>query len=86
MRLETTDVSLGGCYVEMALTLELGTKLDIVLWLGEHKVTTQGVVVTRHPQFGNGIEFLNMPYQHRERLRFFLDSQDGFLQAHSVTI
>jgi c-di-GMP-binding flagellar brake protein YcgR len=31
MRLETSDLSLGGCYVEMNLTLEVGTKLNIVL-------------------------------------------------------
>ncbi len=35
MRLETTDISLGGCYVEMVLTLDVGTRLDISLWLGE---------------------------------------------------
>ncbi len=57
MRLETSDISLGGCYVEMTLTMEVGTKLDIVLWLDQQKLTTKGVVVTQHPQFGNGIQF-----------------------------
>jgi c-di-GMP-binding flagellar brake protein YcgR len=41
MRLETADVSLGGCYVEMALTLDVGTKLEMVIWLGEHKMCTR---------------------------------------------
>jgi len=77
MRLETTDVSLGGCYVEMALTLDIGTKLGIVFWLGEQKVVTTGVAVTRHSQFGNGIEFTGMSSQDQNMLRRFLDSLDA---------
>jgi hypothetical protein len=74
MRLETTDVSLGGCYVEMAFTLDIGTKLDVVLWLGEQKLVTTGIVVTRHSQIGNGIEFTGMSSQARDMLRRFQDS------------
>jgi len=79
MRLETSDLSLGGCYVEMALTLDVGTKLDIILWLEGQKVSTRGVVVTRHPQFGNGIEFVGMFSESERRLRSFLDSHDSSL-------
>lgn len=75
-RLETSDLSLGGCYVEMALTLEVGTRLDIVLWLDGEKLNTRGVIVTRHPQFGNGIEFVGMFSESYERLRSFLDAHD----------
>lgn len=74
MRLETTDISLGGCYVEMGLTLEVGTKLDILLWLRDQKVITKGVVVTRHSQFGNGIEFMGMSSENQNMLRRFLES------------
>ncbi|MFY9559031.1 MAG: PilZ domain-containing protein [Terriglobales bacterium] len=81
MRLETSDVSLGGCYVEMALTLDVGTKLDIVLWLDQAKVSTKGLVVTRHPQFGNGIAFLQLSSENEARLRAFLDAHDGSWQA-----
>lgn len=75
MRLETTDLSLGGCYAEMAFTLDVGTKLDIVVWLDGQKVSTRGVVVTRHPQFGNGIGFVGMSSENERRLRSFLDSR-----------
>ena len=77
MRLETTDVSLGGCYVEMAFTLDIGTKLDMVLWLGEQKLVTTGIVVTRHSQIGNGIEFTCMSSQDRDMLRRFQDSLEA---------
>ena len=81
MRLETSDLSLGGCYVEMNLTLDVGTKLDIVLWLDQQKVCTRAVVVTRHPQFGNGISFLSVSPDNEARLRAFLDAHDGSWQA-----
>ena len=77
MRLETSDISQGGCYVETSLTLELGTKLDIVLWLDQQKVTTKGTVVTRHSQFGNGVEFDRLSPENVGKLRFFLDSREG---------
>lgn len=77
MRLETTDVSLGGCYVEMAFTLDIGTKLDMVFWLGAQKIVTAGIVVTRHPQIGNGIEFKGMSSHDRDMLRRFQDSLEA---------
>lgn len=83
MRLETTDLSVGGCYVEMALTLDVGTKLDIVLWLDEQKVCTRGVVVTRHTQFGNGIEFVGMFSEAERGLRCFLDAHQNSWQPHT---
>lgn len=74
MRTETSDLSLGGCYVEMYPTLDRGTLLYIILWLGEGKIVAKGVVVTCHPQFGNGIEFIAMTNADRERLDSFLDA------------
>ena len=76
MRMETADVSLGGCYVEMGMTLEEGTKLDIILWLDQKKLCTKGVVVTRHPQFGNGIQFERLSSENEALLLNFLDSHE----------
>jgi len=42
--------------LEMMFTLEVGTKLKIVLWINDVMVSTGGVVVTRDLQVGNGIE------------------------------
>ncbi|PYX53396.1 MAG: hypothetical protein DMG76_25745 [Acidobacteria bacterium] len=33
LRVKTADLSLDGFYVEMMFTLEVGTKLKIVLWI-----------------------------------------------------
>jgi hypothetical protein len=73
---ETADLSLIGCYVEMSFTLPVGTKLDLVLWVEDHRLPTKGIVVTHHPQFGNGIEFLDLSAEDRGKLAHFLESQE----------
>jgi hypothetical protein len=47
-------------------TLEAGTKVKIVLWINDLKMSTGGVVVTRDLQVGNGIEFTDMAPRDRE--------------------
>jgi hypothetical protein len=74
LRVETSDISATGCYVEMSMTLEVGSRLAIVLWLGGEKVTAEGVVRTQHPQFGNGIEFVGMSTGNRDKLDRHLKS------------
>src|SRR5947209_18816992 len=73
IRTQTSDICQAGCYVEMSITLELGSHLAIVLWLGQEKLIAEGVVVTRHPQFGNGIQF-NLSDQDRTNLARYLRS------------
>jgi hypothetical protein len=71
---ETADLSLAGCYVEMSFTLPVGSKLDLVLWVGDARLATKAVVVTHHPQFGNGIEFSAISGEDRAKVRDFLKS------------
>ena len=73
-RVETADLSTGGMYVQMLLAFEIGTRLEIVLWLAGQKHCVQGVVVTKHPQFGNGIEFTHMASDSTAALIAFVDS------------
>jgi len=72
LRVETADISLGGCYVPMIFTLEVGRMLDIVLSVRQHKLPMRGVVVSRHPQLGNGIMFLEIEREDRIRLQNYL--------------
>jgi len=71
---ETADLSLVGCYVEMSFTLPVGTKLELVLWVENERLAAKGVVVTHHPQFGNGIEFMEMSGEDRAKLASFVKS------------
>lgn len=58
MHLSTTDISRGGCYVRMVEQFPLGVRVRARLWLDERPVAVHGLVVTRHPQLGNGIMFM----------------------------
>jgi len=72
LRVKSADLSLGGLYVEMMFTLEVRTKLKIVLWLNDVQVSTGGIVVTRDLQVGNGIKFIDLATEDRLRLKRFL--------------
>jgi c-di-GMP-binding flagellar brake protein YcgR len=72
LRVKSADLSLGGLYVEMMFTLEVGTKLKIVLWLNDVQVSTGGLVVTRDLQVGNGIKFIDLATEERLTLKRFL--------------
>jgi c-di-GMP-binding flagellar brake protein YcgR len=76
IRAETADISAGGCYIEMGVTLDLGTPLKLVLWLGHKKLQLDAKIVTRHPQFGNGIEFGKMSETSKHLLQAFLDNAE----------
>ena len=56
----TSDISLGGCYIQMDLTFALGKYVSGKFWIGDNAVNFHGRVVTQHPQFGNGIMFLSL--------------------------
>lgn len=76
IRSKTADISMGGCYVEMSVTLETGTDLDIILWLEQRKLQIQGRIVTKHPHFGNGIEFIGLSPDSEKLLRSFLEQAE----------
>ena len=78
IRLKTADISIGGCYVEMSVTIEPGTDLDIILRLEHENLPLQGRIVTKHPQFGNGIEFIGITPEVETQLRSFLDTAGSY--------
>jgi c-di-GMP-binding flagellar brake protein YcgR len=75
VRATTTEISIGGCYIETMFTLDIGTKLDMVLWIEDEKVSAKGVIATRYPQVGNGIDIVEMKPEQRATLEKFLEAQ-----------
>lgn len=65
----------------MMFTLEVGTKLKIVLRFNGVKVITGGVVTTRDLQGGNGIEFTDMAPEDYAKLQRFLATAQGTTSA-----
>lgn len=76
VRATTSEISLSGCYIETMFTLDVGTKLDVVIWLDGQKLTAKGVVATRYPQVGNGIDITDMKPEDRAKLEGFLKTPD----------
>jgi len=74
MRLETTDLSRGGCYVQLLMPLSVGVGVRVTLWLDGCPAVIRGRVVTRHPQFGNGIMFVEFEGQAEQLLNRYLDA------------
>jgi c-di-GMP-binding flagellar brake protein YcgR len=72
IRGETSDLSLGGFYIQMMFTLEVGTQLDVTMQVGESTLIAAGEVVTCDRTVGNGIRFLRMLPEDLEELDRFL--------------
>jgi len=56
-------------------TMDVGTKLGLVFSLNEDRVEGNGIVVTKHPQVGNGIDFSDMEPESRLRLGKYIASK-----------
>ena len=70
-RCTLSDISLGGCYVELPSPFPSGSKVDVQLRTRDIKLRVPGVVLSIHPGFGMGIQFeLRNPEQkeHLQRL------------------
>ncbi len=72
-RINATDVSGNGCYVESMLPLPLGTVLRLDFWLDSEHINITAVVRTCDPGVGNGIEFTGMPQETKDRMQTYLD-------------
>jgi len=76
IRINATDVSGNGCYVESMLPLPLGTVLRVDFWLDSEHIKITAVIRTCDPGVGNGIEFTGMPAETKARMQSYLDAID----------
>src|SRR6476646_5533399 len=76
MRVNATDVSGNGCYVETILPLAVGTTLRVEFWFEEEKTSTSAVVRTSEPGVGMGVEFIGLTPDTKQRLQNHLDKID----------
>ena len=72
------DLSLGGCYVEMPIPLEPGTRLKVGIWIDQAKAWANGEVAHRTPGLGVGIRFKRVAEQDMELIRGFLGKLSPF--------
>lgn len=76
IRINATDVSGNGCYIESMMPLPTGTVLRVDFWLDSERVNITAVVRTCDPGVGNGIEFTGMPPDGKVRMQSYLDAVD----------
>ncbi len=72
--METSDLSRGGCYVQLMMPFPIGTYVNVKLWIDGTAIRVRGRVVTRHPQFGNGMMFLEFQGDGEQLLGSYLDA------------
>lgn len=69
---KTVDLSEGGCFVEMPIPLDQGSRVKITLWIKDRKLWAKAKVVSSRPGFGIGIQFTEIAAADAERLTEFL--------------
>jgi c-di-GMP-binding flagellar brake protein YcgR len=84
MRTTTDEISLSGCYIETMFTMDVGTKLMVALSIGGETIHASGVVVTKYPQVGNGIDFTQMHPNDSRKLGEFISQHQQERDAASA--
>lgn len=72
-----TDISIGGCYVELAATLPIRTPVNMVLDVNGVRVEVKRTVRTSYPLVGMGIEFTGVAERERLALEEILRRLEG---------
>jgi hypothetical protein len=74
-RVHVTNISVGGCFLEMATLAPDKARVKIVIWANDTKLTVHGVVVSRRPGFGVSIKFTEVTEEVQGELQRFIQSQ-----------
>ncbi len=72
VRCQLTDLSLGGCYLEIGSPFPVSTRVTLSMRAAGLEFRTEGVVRIMHPDKGMGVEFIQSTPEHRGLLEKFL--------------
>lgn len=72
VRCKLTDLSLGGCYLEVSSPFPPHTKIVLSMRAGEHELRVEGVVRVMHPEVGMGVEFRQATAEQRNHVEKFI--------------
>jgi CheY-like chemotaxis protein len=82
VRCKLTDLSLGGCYLELASPFPVHTRIVLSMRSAELELRAEGVVRVMHPEVGMGVEFTQATAEQREHVEKFIQhlmATDGAL-------
>lgn len=72
IRCQLTDLSLGGCYLEISSPFPASSRVTLSMRAGGVEVRVQGIVQIMHPDKGMGVQFTQNTADHRAALEKFL--------------
>jgi c-di-GMP-binding flagellar brake protein YcgR len=72
VKCQLTDLSMGGCYLEIQSPFPVSTRVTLSMRAATLELRAEGVVRVMHPDRGMGVEFTQTTPQHREGLEKFL--------------
>jgi hypothetical protein len=73
IRCQLTDLSLGGCYLEISSPFPVSSRVTLSMKAGGVEVRAQGLVRVMHPDKGMGVEFTQTTPEHRTAVEKFLE-------------
>jgi len=76
-----TDLSPGGCYVEITAPFPVRTRVTLAMRAGELRVEVEGMVRVAHPETGMGVEFVQATGSQRQNLERFIHTLISSKQA-----
>ena len=85
MRVNATDISGNGCYVETVMPLPISTVLKVDFWIDQEHISATATVRTRDPGVGMGIEFSGLPDDSKKRFQAHLDKMDPGISGPART-
>lgn len=72
IRCQLTDLSLGGCYLEISSPFPASSRVTLSMRAGAVELRVQGIVRIMHPDNGMGVQFTQNTSEHRAALEKFL--------------
>ena len=72
VRCQLTDLSLGGCYLDIASPFPISTRVTLAMKAAGVELKVEGIVRVMHPEKGMGVEFTQSSGAHRAALEKFL--------------
>jgi c-di-GMP-binding flagellar brake protein YcgR len=72
IRCQLTDLSLGGCYLEIPSPFPVSSRVTLSMRAGGVEVRAEGIVRIMHPDKGMGVEFTQATSEHRAAVEKFL--------------
>jgi CheY-like chemotaxis protein len=72
VRCQLTDLSLGGCYLDVTAPFPVSTRVTLLMRANGVELRAEGIVRVMHPEKGMGVEFTQSTPEHRALLEKFL--------------